>query len=129
VKGKDFATSVGPRLVTPDELEPRRSGRAYDLTMCASVNGRELSRASLADIYWSFGEMLAYASRGTELRPGDVIGSGTCGTGCILELATVHGAEAYPWLQPGDEVVLEVEALGRLANRVVAGTEPVPLRP
>ena len=75
--------------------------------MTATVNGREYSRASLAEIYWSFGEMISYASRGTRVEPGDVIGSGTCGTGCILELALVHGADAYPWLQPGDEVVLE----------------------
>jgi 2-keto-4-pentenoate hydratase/2-oxohepta-3-ene-1,7-dioic acid hydratase in catechol pathway len=129
VKGKDFATSLGPVLVTPDELEPYRKGRAYDLTMTASVNGRGYSRASLADIYWSFGEMLAYGSRGTTLVPGDVIGSGTCGTGCILELSIVHGEDAYPWLGPGDEVVLEVEHLGRLANRVVEGPPLKPLRP
>ncbi|MDP9341092.1 MAG: fumarylacetoacetate hydrolase family protein [Actinomycetota bacterium] len=129
VKGKDFATSLGPLLVTPDELEPYRSERAYDLAMRAWVNGREYSRASLADIYWSFGEMLAYASRGTRLVPGDVIGSGTCGTGCILELSLVHGEEAYPWLQPGDVVTLEVEHLGRLENRVVEGRPLRPLRP
>jgi 2-keto-4-pentenoate hydratase/2-oxohepta-3-ene-1,7-dioic acid hydratase in catechol pathway len=125
-KGKDFATSLGPLLVTPDELEPYRKGAAYDLAMTATVNGVEYSRASLADIYWSFGEMLAYASRGTRMVPGDVIGSGTCGTGCILELSLVHGEEAYQWLQPGDEVALEVEHLGRLANRVVEGR---PIRP
>jgi 2-keto-4-pentenoate hydratase/2-oxohepta-3-ene-1,7-dioic acid hydratase in catechol pathway len=129
VKGKDFATTLGPLMVTPDEIEPYRKGRAYDLSMRAEVNGREYSRASLADIYWSFGEMLAYASRGTEIVPGDVIGSGTCGTGCILELALVHGAESYPWLEPGDLVVLEVEHLGRIANRVVEGPPLVPLRP
>jgi 2-keto-4-pentenoate hydratase/2-oxohepta-3-ene-1,7-dioic acid hydratase in catechol pathway len=128
VKGKDFATSLGPFLVTPDELEPRRSGRAYDLRMRATVNGRPYSDASLAEIYWSFGEMLAYASRGTQIAPGDVIGSGTCGTGCILELSLVHGEEAYPWLKPGDEVMLEVEGLGRLANRVVEGAPLKPLR-
>jgi 2-keto-4-pentenoate hydratase/2-oxohepta-3-ene-1,7-dioic acid hydratase in catechol pathway len=128
VKGKDFATTLGPALVTPDELEPLRKDRAYDLAMTASVNGREYSRASLADIYWSFGEMLAYASRGTRLVPGDVIGSGTCGTGCILELSLVHGQEAYPWLVPGDEVVLEVAQLGRVANRVVEGRPLAPLR-
>jgi 2-keto-4-pentenoate hydratase/2-oxohepta-3-ene-1,7-dioic acid hydratase in catechol pathway len=120
-KGKDFASTLGPFLVTPDELEPYRKGKAYDLAMTATVNGREYSRASLADIYWSFGEMLAYASRGTRVVPGDVIGSGTCGTGCILELALVHGEEAYPWLRPGDEVALEVEHLGRVVNRVVGG--------
>jgi 2-keto-4-pentenoate hydratase/2-oxohepta-3-ene-1,7-dioic acid hydratase in catechol pathway len=129
VKGKDFATSLGPVLVTPDELAGRRAGRAYDLTMTARVNGTEYSRASLSDIHWSFGEMLAYASRGTELVPGDVVGSGTCGTGCILELSLVHGGEAYPWLRPGDEVELEVEGLGRLSNRVVEGRPLRPLRP
>ncbi len=125
VKGKDFATTLGPILVTPDELDDARSGRAYDLTMTATVNGREYSRASLAEIFWSFGEMISYASRGTRVEPGDVIGSGTCGTGCILELALVHGNDEYPWLQPGDEVVLTVDRLGSLRNRVVAGA---PLR-
>jgi 2-keto-4-pentenoate hydratase/2-oxohepta-3-ene-1,7-dioic acid hydratase in catechol pathway len=128
VKGKDFATTLGPVLVTPDELEPFRSGRAYDLAMRAWVNGRPYSHATLADIYWSFGEMLAYASRGTAVVPGDVIGSGTCGTGCILELSLEHGEEAFPWLVPGDEVVLEVEHLGRISNRVVEGPPLRPLR-
>jgi len=120
-KGKDFATGLGPWLATPDELEPVRSGEAFDLAMTASVNGREYSRASLADVYWSFGEMIAYASRGTRVEPGDVIGSGTCGTGCILELSLVHGGDAYPWLQPGDLVELSVDRLGALRNRVVPG--------
>ncbi|HSP10659.1 MAG TPA: fumarylacetoacetate hydrolase family protein [Candidatus Dormibacteraeota bacterium] len=128
VKGKDSATTLGPMLVTPDEIEDARSGPAYDLTMTAAVNGREYSRASLAEIYWSFGEMISYASRGTRVEPGDVIGSGTCGTGCILELALVHGSDAYPWLQPGDEVVLTVERLGSIHNRVVAGAPLRPLR-
>ncbi len=128
VKGKDSATTLGPVLVTPDEIEDARTGRAYDLTMTAAVNGREYSRASLADIYWSFGEMISYASRGTRVQTGDVIGSGTCGTGCILELALVHGGDAYPWLRPGDEVVLTVDRLGSLHNRVVAGTTVQPLR-
>ncbi len=129
VKGKDFATTLGPVMTTPDELEPFRKDHAYELTMSATVNGREYSRASLADIYWSFGEMLAYASRGTHLVPGDVIGSGTCGTGCILELSLVHGEEEYPWLRPGDEVALEVDQLGRIENRVVEGSPLTPLRP
>lgn len=128
VKGKDFATSMGPVFVTPDELEDARSGHAYDLTMSASVNGREYSHASLAEIYWSFGEMISYASRGTRIDAGDVIGSGTCGTGCILELALVHGGDAYPWLKPGDEVVLSVDRLGSLSNRIVASAPLKPLR-
>ncbi len=128
VKGKDFATSIGPMLVTPDELDDVRRDRSFDLAMTASVNGVEYSRASLADVYWSFGEMLAYASRGTRVEPGDMIGSGTCGTGCILELSMVHGHERYPWLQPGDVVELSVERLGTLRNRVVAGAPLRPLR-
>jgi len=128
VKGKDFATSIGPMLVTPDELEDTRRNKSYDLEMAATVNGVEYSRASLADIFWSFGEMLAYASRGTRVEPGDVIGSGTCGTGCILELSMVHGIDRYPWLQPGDVVELSVERLGKLRNRVVAGAPLRPLR-
>jgi 2-keto-4-pentenoate hydratase/2-oxohepta-3-ene-1,7-dioic acid hydratase in catechol pathway len=128
VKGKDFATSLGPVMVTPDELELFRRARAYDLAMTASVNGKEYSRASLADIYWSFGEMLAYASRGTEIVPGDVVGSGTCGTGCILELSLVHGEEAFPWLVTGDVVALEVEQLGRIESTVVSGKPLTALR-
>jgi 2-keto-4-pentenoate hydratase/2-oxohepta-3-ene-1,7-dioic acid hydratase in catechol pathway len=120
-KGKDFATSLGPFLVTPDELEPYRKDRAYDLLMTAKVNGKECSRASLAEIYWSFGDMLAHASRGTRIEPGDVVGSGTCGTGCIMELSLVHGEPAYPWLKPGDEVELSVEHLGTLRNWVAEG--------
>ena len=127
-KGKDFATSLGPFLVTPDELEDRRKGAAYDLAMTASVNGAEYSRASWADIYWSFAEMLSYASRGTALVTGDVAGSGTCGTGCILELSLVHGESAYPWLKEGDVVELTVERLGTQASRVVAGPPLIPLR-
>lgn len=127
-KGKDFATGLGPFFVTRDEVLPHRLRKAYDLTMTATVNGREYSRASLADIYWSFGEMLAYASRGTQIVPGDVIGSGTCGTGCIFELSLVHGLDSYPWLVPGDRVELTVDLLGTLSNTVVAGGPLVPLR-
>jgi 2-keto-4-pentenoate hydratase/2-oxohepta-3-ene-1,7-dioic acid hydratase in catechol pathway len=72
--------------------------------------------------------MIAYASRGTRVESGDIIGSGTCGTGCILELSLVHGVEPYPWLQPGDVVELSVERLGTLRNRVGAGSELRPLR-
>jgi 2-keto-4-pentenoate hydratase/2-oxohepta-3-ene-1,7-dioic acid hydratase in catechol pathway len=126
-KGKDGATSIGPALVTPDELEPYRSGKGYRLGMRASVNGRDYGGGSWADIHWSFGQMLAYASRGTELRPGDVIGSGTVGTGCLLELSGLHGSERYPWLQPGDVVTVEVEQLGAITGRIVPGPALVPL--
>ncbi len=127
-KGKDTATSFSGFLVTPDELEPYRSDNAYRLEMTASVNGRLYSKGNFADIYWRFGELLAYASRGTALRPGDIIGSGTVGTGCILELSAVHGTQAYPWLQPGDTVRLEVGELGVIESAIVPGPPVVPLR-
>jgi 2-keto-4-pentenoate hydratase/2-oxohepta-3-ene-1,7-dioic acid hydratase in catechol pathway len=127
-KGKDFATTLGPYLVTPDELAPYRAERAYDLAMTAHVNGRECSRASLASIYWSFGEMIAWASQGTRVAPGDIIGSGTCGTGCIAELSLTHGEAAYTWLAPGDQVELTVEHLGGVTNRIIAGGPARPLR-
>jgi 2-keto-4-pentenoate hydratase/2-oxohepta-3-ene-1,7-dioic acid hydratase in catechol pathway len=121
-KGKDSATSLGPYLVTPDELG------ALDLGMRASVNGVPYSAGRLGDLYWSFGQLLAYASRGTRLVPGDVIGSGTVGTGCILELSRVHGAERYPYLAPDDVVRCEVDGLGAIESRIRAGRPPHPLR-
>ncbi len=128
-KGKDAATSCGPYLVTPDELEPHRSGRAFDLDVAAWVNGRRYSSGNLKSMYWSFAELVAYASRGTQVVPGDVIGSGTVGGGCILELSLKHGERRYPWLRPGDEVVIEVAELGRLTHRVVPGPPLHLLRP
>jgi 2-keto-4-pentenoate hydratase/2-oxohepta-3-ene-1,7-dioic acid hydratase in catechol pathway len=97
--------------------------------MSASVNGQHYGGGNWSDIYWSFGQMLAYASRGTQLRPGDVIGSGTVGTGCILELSGLHGNERYPWLRPGDTVRIEVEELGTVTGHITEGAEPVPLKP
>jgi fumarylacetoacetate (FAA) hydrolase len=114
-KGKDFATSLGPALVTLDELEARRSGDRHDLAMEARVNGRLLSKGNAKDLHYSFGQMIARASQDVYLFPGDVIGSGTVGNGCILEL----GPEAHPWLKPGDEVTLSIDLLGTLTNRIV----------
>lgn len=117
-KGKDFATSIGPYLVTPDELAdvrlPSKEGDRYDLTMVARVNGKEYSRGNFREITFTFAEMIARASADCPLYPGDVIGSGTVGTGCILEL----GANEYGWLQPGDVVELEIERLGVLRNTI-----------
>jgi 2-keto-4-pentenoate hydratase/2-oxohepta-3-ene-1,7-dioic acid hydratase in catechol pathway len=124
VKGKDFATSLGPWLVTADEFAPGGLRSVPAATMTARVNGVEYSRADLAGIWWSFAEMLVYAAEAAPVAKGDVLGSGTCGTGCILELSLVHGPEKYPWLVPGDEVELEVDGLGVLASRVVAGDSP-----
>jgi len=123
-KGKDFATSLGPMLVTTSEFAPGGLREVPSAVMTATVNGVEWSRADLDGLWWSFAEMLVYASESAPVRRGDVLGSGTCGTGCILELSLVHGNEKYPYLQPGDEVELEVTGLGVLANRVVAGDAP-----
>lgn len=127
-KGKDFRSSFGPALVTADELEPLRKGQAFDIALSASVNGREYSRDTLANIYWSFEEMLSFASRGTVVNAGDVLGSGTCGTGCISELSLTHGEDKYPWLKPGDQVEFKADILGTLANTIVAGPPLHPLR-
>lgn len=124
-KGKDTATSFGPVLVTPDELEPFRKDKGFDLAMTVDVNGRRYSTGNWDTIYWSFAQMISYASRGTTLRPGDVIGSGTVGTGCILELGRVHGAEAFPWLVAGDEVRIEIDQLGAVESRIIPGAAPV----
>jgi 2-keto-4-pentenoate hydratase/2-oxohepta-3-ene-1,7-dioic acid hydratase in catechol pathway len=127
-KGKDTATSFGPWMVTPDELAFARTDNGYDLQMTATVNGMPYSSGRWSEMYWTFEQMISYASRGTTLVPGDIIGSGTVGTGCILELSRVHGTDAYPWLKPGDEVVLTIEQLGSIRSTVTAGQEPKPLR-
>jgi fumarylacetoacetate (FAA) hydrolase len=118
-KGKDFATSLGPWLVTPDELASRRAGSGaserYDMTMLARVDGQEISGGNFNQIYYSFPQMIAYASRNARIRVGDVIGSGTVGTGCLLEI----GTEVHPWFQRGDVIELEIEGIGVLRNRIV----------
>lgn len=117
-KGKDFASGLGPWLVTPDEIESHRDDKGYNLVMSASINGKQVSKGNWKDIHYSFGEMISRASADAEVSPGDVIGSGTVGTGCILELGTeVTGG----WLKPGDEVELNIERLGTLRNRIVQG--------
>ena len=115
-KGKDFATSIGPWLVTPDELADARAETGYDLVMTASVNGQELSRGSWSSAQFSFGEMVARASADVRLRPGDLLGSGTVGTGCLLE---IKDELLGRWLEPGDTVTLAVERLGELTNPIV----------
>ncbi|MFG2674739.1 fumarylacetoacetate hydrolase family protein [Streptomyces sp. NPDC048445] len=129
VKGKDTATGLGPWLVTPDELAPYKEGNGYKLRMRCEVNGKQYSDALWSDVHWSFAEMISYASRGTEVRPGDVIGSGTCGTGCINELSRTHGEASYPFLTSGDEVTATIEGLGALTNRIMASPAPARLRP
>jgi 2-keto-4-pentenoate hydratase/2-oxohepta-3-ene-1,7-dioic acid hydratase in catechol pathway len=126
-KAKDFANTLGPWIVTADELERFRAGDRLDLDLRASINGRELGDDTLANMAWSFEQLVAYASRGAWIRPGDVLGSGTCGNGCLFELWG-RGQEWAP-LAPGDVVTLSVEGIGTLTNQVVAGVEPVPLPP
>ncbi len=118
-KGKDFASSIGPWLVTPDELvDARRPGSTGpDLTLTAAVNGIELSRGRWSDAHFSVGQMLARASADVTLRPGDLVGSGTVGGGCLLE---VREGTLGRYLEPGDEVVLRIERLGALATPIVA---------
>jgi fumarylacetoacetate (FAA) hydrolase len=115
-KSKDFATSLGPYITTVDELEDlMESGDRFDISVEAYVNGRKYSSGNIRDMHWPFSELIEYASKGTRLRKGDVIMSGTVSTGCILEL----GTEEYGWLKRGDVVSIRSPALGELINEVV----------
>jgi fumarylacetoacetate (FAA) hydrolase len=113
-KGKDFATSLGPWLATPDEL-PYRDGR-LELTATARVNGEEITRTDARDKHWSWPELVTHSARDTRLRPGDVIGSGTLNRGCLLELGPLPGDR---FLEPGDEVTIAAEGLGELTSKIV----------
>ena len=115
-KSKDFATSLGPRVVPFADLKKHYRDGRLQLEMTARVNGKEYSRGNAGSMHWTWPQLLAHASRDTELRPGDVIGSGTVGTGCILELTP---EKVGGWLQPGDVVELEIERIGKLVNRVI----------
>jgi fumarylacetoacetate (FAA) hydrolase len=130
-KGKDFSTAIGPWLVTTDELHefeipPKENhvGRSWNLEMICRVNNKEVSRGNLGDMDWTFAEIIERASYGVDLYPGDVIGSGTVGTGCFLELNGTgklnDPAYTEQWLQAGDIVDLEIEQLGILNNSIVA---------
>jgi len=116
-KGKDFASSFGPWLVTPDELRDTRRGNGYDLVMTAHVNGTETSRGRWSDVQFSFADMLARASADVRLRPGDLLGSGTVGGGCLLE---VRETTLGRYLEPGDVAELWVERLGTLRTPIVS---------
>jgi fumarylacetoacetate (FAA) hydrolase len=130
-KGKDFATTTGPFLVTLEELKshetmPKKGhvGKNWNLKMTCRVNGVQVSEGNLADMQWTFAEIIERASYGADLFPGDVIGSGTVGTGCFLELngtGKLNNADyKEQWLQDGDRIELEIESLGVLSNTVVA---------
>ena len=126
-KGKDFSTVIGPWLVTPDELEhyktwpkPGHTGNAYNMKMVCHVNGKQVSAGNLADMEWTFAEIIERCAYGCDVLPGDVIGSGTVGTGCFLELngtGLLNDPNYQPqWLQPNDLVEMEVTGLGVLGN-------------
>ena len=129
-KGKDFATVIGPWLVTLDELEEfavpakeNHTGRNWNLKMTCWVNEKQVSEGNLADMDWTFAEIIERASYGVDLYPGDVIGSGTVGTGCFLELNGTGKLNdpgySEQWLQPNDIVEMEIEGLGKLSNTIV----------
>jgi len=130
-KGKDFSTVIGPWLVTLDELQEFETtapenhvGKNWNLEMKCSVNGIEVSKGNLKDMSWTFAEIIERASYGTQLLPGDVIGSGTVGTGCFLELNGTGKLNdpdyAEQWLQPNDIIEMEIDGLGKLSNTIVA---------
>ncbi|PWU00522.1 MAG: fumarylacetoacetate hydrolase [Bacteroidetes bacterium] len=129
-KGKDFATALGPSLVTLDELEQyeipckeNHVGKNWNLKMKCTVNGKQVSEGNLGDMDWTFAELIERASYGVDLYPGDVIGSGTVGTGCFLELNGTGKLNdpgyQEQWLKEGDEVILEIDGLGKLINQIV----------
>ena len=130
-KGKDFSTAIGPMLVTLDELEQYEvpckeghTGKSWNLNMICKVNGIEVSRGNLADMDWTFAELLERCAYGVNVYAGDVIGSGTVGTGCFLELngtGKLNNPEyKEQWLQDGDVVDMEIDGLGKLTNNIVA---------
>lgn len=121
-KGKDFANTLGPYLVTADEVEDRRDADGFlDLEMTVTLNGELIGRDTLAHVSWTFEEMIAYATRDAWVRPGDILGSGTCGWGALAEFWGRLGERTPPPLMPGDVVTLAVERLGTLRNTVVPG--------
>ena len=129
-KGKDFATTVGPVIVTLDEFAERFDSDGFlDLGMTVSVNGVEVGRDLLSNMGWSLGSIVAYASRDTWVHAGDLLGSGTCGNGgCLAELWGRSGQQVPPPLQPGDVVSMGIEGIGSLSNTIVQG-KPQPVVP
>lgn len=129
-KGKDFATTIGPWIVTSDELAPHRVGDRLDLEMCVCINGVEFGRDRLSHMAWSFEEIVAYAARAAWVRAGDVLMSGTCSGGALAERWGRTGAQDPPPLATGDVVTMTVEAIGAIENRLAApAPEVAPIPP
>jgi 2-keto-4-pentenoate hydratase/2-oxohepta-3-ene-1,7-dioic acid hydratase in catechol pathway len=121
-KAKDSASTFGPVLVTADELEPLRNSDGFlEITLTVMLNGEVLGEDSLANMAWTFEELVSHASRGTWVRPGDVIGSGTCGAGSMAEMWGRFGPEWHRPLESGDVVTVRADGIGDLTNRIVAG--------
>lgn len=125
-KAKDFATTLGPWLTTPDEFAIAE-GR-FDCPLTVKVNGKTRGEGNVKDLYFSWSQILAHASADCTLYPGDVIGSGTCGSGCILELRFSKGKDDHPWLKPGDHVEISSPVLGTLTSPIGAAAGGI-LRP
>ena len=130
-KGKDFAGTLGPWIVTADELEPYRDADGFlELWCAAAVNGVEIGRDLLSNMGWTFETMIEYAARDSRVLPGDVFGSGTVGNGgCLSELWGRRGRQDPPPLRDGDVVTLTVQGIGTLSNRVVSGPPAAALPP
>jgi 2-keto-4-pentenoate hydratase/2-oxohepta-3-ene-1,7-dioic acid hydratase in catechol pathway len=128
-KSKDAAITLGPWLVTADELADFVDDDRLALRTEVRLNGDRVGGDVTSNMAWSFADLVAHASRGTVVRPGDVLGSGTCGTGCLAEIKRTHPDTAPGWLMPGDVVRIEVEQLGVIENRLVPGPEPVEIPP
>jgi 2-keto-4-pentenoate hydratase/2-oxohepta-3-ene-1,7-dioic acid hydratase in catechol pathway len=129
-KGKDSGVTLGPYLVTPDELEPYRHDGRLDLQVTALVNGAVIGSGSTAQMDWTFGEVISYASRGVTLTPGDVIGSGTVPTCTLVEHLNPAALDSFPgWLHDGDVVTLRVQGLGETRQTVRASGAPHRLAP
>ncbi|WP_020417341.1 fumarylacetoacetate hydrolase family protein [Amycolatopsis sp. ATCC 39116] len=129
-KSKDSALTLGPALVTVDELAEYRVDGRLAIELWATVNDQEITRGRLDRMDWTFGELLAYVSRGVDLAPGDVIGSGTVPGGCLLEHVDTPDLAGFTgWLRPGDVVSLHGQGLGSTRQTVVEGTGVIPLRP
>lgn len=126
-KGKDGATTLGPVLVSADELEPLRKDKGFDVAMSVAINGEPVSAGNWATIDWSFDDVVAYTSRGTHLVTGDVLGSGTVGRGCLFEHRALDPEGFRGWLQEGDVVTFEVDLIGRMDVRIAAPVTRHPL--